>query len=63
MDVGGGEERDVGGGEEKDVSVKVEHVDCSDVFDTFQVFVWFVVGTIIILHKCWLISYLFWIVL
>jgi len=35
---------------EEDVGVKV---DCSDAFNTFDVFVQFVVvGTIIILHKC-----------
>ena len=42
---------------EEDVGVKV---DCSDAFNTFDVFVQFVVvGTIIILHKCLLISNLF----
>jgi len=39
--------------ENEDVSVKVEHVDCSDAFNTSQVFVQFVVvGIVIILHTC-----------
>ena len=33
------EKVDMNVGNEEGVSVKVEHVDCSDVFDTFQVFV------------------------
>ena len=38
---------------EEDVSVKVEHVDCSDAFNTSQVFVQFVVvGIVIIVHTC-----------
>jgi len=33
------EEVDMNVENEEDVGVKVEHVDCSDVFNTFQVFV------------------------
>jgi len=39
---------------EKDVDVKI---DCSDAFNTSEVFVqFFVVGTIIILHRCLLMA-------